>query len=156
MNLNKTYQGSIGLIFLGAILSAISTVKTYDNYGYEYSITTFPLSFIGYPILALGFGILFYSYFTSHLGVEIVQTKNEAKTISTAKIVWKENSTEPETSKITEKKETVYKQLQKQHTIVNDMERETTNKQQLIRYCRYCGVKNKNDAIFCERCGKRF
>ena len=138
------------------MLSTISSVKNYDVYGYEYSLTSFPLSFIGYPLFALGFGILIYSYFTNHLGVEIVQTKDDTRTVSTAKVVWKENNIKPDNSNATEKKESVHEQLQKQHTIMNSMESETTDNQQLIRYCRYCGAENKNDAVFCEKCGKRF
>ena len=24
-----------------------------------------------------------------------------------------------------------------------------------MRFCRYCGAENRNDALFCEKCGKR-
>lgn len=156
LNLNKTYHGSIGLIFSGIVLSAISWANTVDVFGNEITVTTFPFSFIGYPLIGLGFGILLYSYFTSHLRVEIVQTKGDNRTVSTAKVVWKENDTKPDTPKPTEKKESVYEQLQKQHTLIDSMESETTAEQQSIRYCRYCGAKNKSDAVFCETCGKRF
>lgn len=155
-NLNKTYQRSIGLIFAGIVLSVISWTDTVDVFGNSIKITTFPFSFIGYPLLGLGFGILLYSYFTSHLRMEIIQTKDDNTTVSTAKVVWKENNTKSNTPKPTEKKESVYEQLQKQHTLIDSMESETTDRQQLIRYCRYCGAKNQNDAVFCERCGKQF
>lgn len=155
-NLNKTRQRSIGLIFTGIVVSVISWTDTVDVFGNNIKITTFPFSFIGYPLLGLGFGILIYSYFTSHLRMEIVQTKDDNTTVSTAKVVWKENNTKSDTPKPVEKKESVYEQLQKQHTLIEGMESETSNSQQSIRYCRYCGAKNQTDAVFCETCGKRF
>lgn len=62
--------------------------------------------------------------------------------------MWREDNTKPDTPKPTEKKESVYEQMQKQHTFINSMESETSNSQQSIRYCRYCGAKNQTDAVF--------
>ena len=41
----------------------------------------------------------------------------------------------------------------KQKTVLTSEEEATDF--QLKFYCRYCGAENKNDAVFCERCGKQ-
>jgi hypothetical protein len=154
LKLSRTYRGSVVIIFSGAVLNAIPWVQTYDLYGYEFNFTAFPFSFIGYPLIALGVGLIFYSYFTNHLRVEMVQTKEDNKTLSTAKIVWKENTKEQTNFNKTEK-EDINTQLMKQHTILTEIDGETmTDSSNSIRYCRYCGVENKNDAAYCEKCGK--
>src|SRR4030067_1554369 len=44
--LRRPYQLSIALISLGVLLSAIPMAQTYDFYGYDFSYTAFPFSFI--------------------------------------------------------------------------------------------------------------
>lgn len=155
LRLRRSYQGSLAMIFIGGVLSAIPMVQTYGFYGYNYNFTTFPFSFIGYPLIALGFAIIFYSFFTNHLRVEVVQNKEDNRVYSTAKVVWKENNESRDAPIKTEQEKDINEQLMKQHTLFTTTENETTTDTlRSIHYCRYCGKANKNDASYCEKCGK--
>ena len=150
LKIRKNYQVPIIMLFLGAFIAIMPSYQTNGIYNIP-----FLLSFFSYPLIGLSIGIIFYSYFIKNLRVEMVQTKEDNKIISTTKVVWKENKMQQDHLDKNKKKQDINEQLMKQHTLLSSIEKESINgNSKSTRFCRYCGSKNKNDAVFCEKCGK--